>query len=315
VVGPPRRTRRRPVEPCFLTGVHMVVARPRVCLRRARAREATSAAQGDDPSRIREERRCRSFREPAELAPAVGTTRRRGLRWTATWPSGTSGQAVSKAARAAVLGINDGLVTNISLILGVLGATDMPGVVQLAGLASLVAGACSMAVGEYVSVRAQVELLERLLVEERQAIRTNPERERALLQDTMQRHGFHEATARAAIKELAGDPERALAVYARAVLGVNPEELGSPWTSALSSLLTFAFGALVPLLPWFITAGSSAVVSSLVLAAGAAVAIGGLLGKLTDGRWMRSALRQLLVVTIASAITFLIGRLFGTTVS
>jgi vacuolar iron transporter family protein len=102
----------------------------------------------------------------------------------------------SGAARAAVLGINDGLVTNISLILGVVGATEMPGVVQLAGLASLVAGACSMAVGEYVSVRAQVALLERLLVEERQAIRANPERERALLQDTMQRHGFHEATAR-----------------------------------------------------------------------------------------------------------------------
>jgi vacuolar iron transporter family protein len=221
----------------------------------------------------------------------------------------------SGAARAAVLGINDGLVTNISLILGVVGATDTPGVVQLAGLASLVAGACSMAVGEYVSVRAQVELLERLLVEERQAIRANPERERALLQDTMQRHGFHEATARAATKELSGDPERALAVYARAVLGVNPEELGSPWTSALSSLLTFAFGALVPLLPWFITTSSSAVVSSLVLAGGAAVAIGGLLGKLTDGRWMRSALRQLLVVTLASAITFLVGRLFGTMVS
>jgi len=79
--------------------------------------------------------------------------------------------------------------------------------------------------------------------------------------------------------------------------------------------LMFAFGALVPLLPWFITTGSSAVISSLVLAAGAAVAIGGLLGKLTDGRWMRSALRQLLVVTLASAITFLVGRLIGTTVS
>lgn len=102
----------------------------------------------------------------------------------------------SGATRAAVLGINDSLVTNISLILGIVGATDTPSVVQLAGLASLVAGACSMAVGEYVSMRAQVELLERLLVEEREAIRTNPEREQALLQDTLQRHGFNEATAR-----------------------------------------------------------------------------------------------------------------------
>jgi VIT1/CCC1 family predicted Fe2+/Mn2+ transporter len=218
----------------------------------------------------------------------------------------------SGAVRAAMLGINDGLVTNISLILGVVGAAATPEVVQLAGLASLVAG--SMAVGEYISMRAQVELLERLLVEEREAIRTNPEREHAVLQDTMQRHGFDEATARAATRDLSGDPERALTVYSRAVLGVNPEEFGSPWASALSSLITFAVGALVPLVPWFITTGLSAVVSSLVLAGAAAVAIGGLLGQLTGGRWIRSALRQLLVVALASGITFQVGSLFGATV-
>ena len=159
----------------------------------------------------------------------------------------------SGAARAAVLGINDGLVTNISLILGVVGATASADVVQLAGLASLVAGAGSMAVGEYVSMRAQVELLERLLTEEREAIRADPERERAILQATLRRHGFDQVTSSAATKDLFRDPERALTVYSRAVLGVNPDELGSPWTSAVSSLLTFAFGALVPLVPWFIT--------------------------------------------------------------
>ena len=213
-----------------------------------------------------------------------------------------------------MLGINDGLVTNISLILGVVGAAATPEVVQLAGLASLVAGAGSMAVGEYISMRAQVELLERLLVEEREAIRTNPEREHAVLQDTMQRHGFDEATARAATRELSRDHGRALTVYSRAVLGMNPEELGSPWTSALSSLVTFAVGALVPLVPWFITTGVSAVVSSLVLAGAATVAIGGLLGQLTRGRWLQSALRQLLVVALPSGITFLVGSLFGAAV-
>jgi VIT1/CCC1 family predicted Fe2+/Mn2+ transporter len=220
----------------------------------------------------------------------------------------------SGAARAAVLGINDGLVTNISLILGIVGATTTPSVVQLAGLASLVAGACAMAVGEYVSMQAQVALFKRLLVEARGAIRADPERARALLQDTLQQHGFREGTARAATRELSGEPEQALAVYSQAVLGVNPEELGSPWIAAVSSLLTFALGALVPLLPWFITSGVSAVGSSLVLAGGAAVVIGALLGKFTDGRWMRSALRHILVIMLSAATTFLLGKLFGTAV-
>jgi phosphatidylserine/phosphatidylglycerophosphate/cardiolipin synthase-like enzyme len=133
-------------------------------------------------------------------------------------------------------------------------------------------------VGEATALLQQVELLDRLLIEARETIRTNPEREHVVLQDTMQRHGFGEATARAATRELSRDPERALTVYSRAVLGMNPEELGSPWASALSSLATFAAGALVPLVPWFIATGVSAVVGSLALAVGAALAIGGLLG-------------------------------------
>src|SRR5882672_4511021 len=153
----------------------------------------------------------------------------------------------SGAARAAVLGINDGLVTNTALILGVVGATDAGGVVQLAGFASLVAGACSMAVGEYVSMRAQVELLERLLNDERQAMQADPERERAVIRDTLEQHGFEPETAERASRELARNVDRALAVYSRAVLGVNPDELGSPWAAALSSFVAFAAGALIPL--------------------------------------------------------------------
>src|SRR5215813_8952734 len=101
----------------------------------------------------------------------------------------------SGAARAAVLGINDGLVTNVSLILGVVGADATGDVVRIAGLASLVAGACSMAVGEYVSMRAQVELLERLVGDEREAMRTAPERMRRILRDALERHGFERRTA------------------------------------------------------------------------------------------------------------------------
>jgi VIT1/CCC1 family predicted Fe2+/Mn2+ transporter len=220
----------------------------------------------------------------------------------------------SGEARAAVLGVNDGLVTNTSLILGVAGATAAADVVQLAGLASLVAGAGSMAIGEWVSMRAQVELLERLLGEERAAIEADPERERAILQNAMRRAGFDDATCARATDSLFRDPERALSVYARAVLGVNPDELGSPWRSAISSLVAFSLGAVVPLAPWFFAAGAFAIASSLGVAAVAALLIGGLLGQLTGGRWLRGALRQLLFVVAAAGVTFFAGKLFGTAV-
>jgi vacuolar iron transporter family protein len=220
----------------------------------------------------------------------------------------------SGEARAAVLGVNDGLVTNTSLILGVAGATAAPDVVQLAGLASLVAGAGSMAIGEWVSMCAQVELLARLLGEERAAIEADPERERAILQNAMRRAGFDDATCARATDSLFRDPERALSVYARTVLGVNPDELGSPWRSAISSLVAFSLGAVVPLAPWFFAAGAVAIAGSLGVAAVAALVIGGLLGQLTGGRWLRGALRQLLFVVAAAGVTFFAGKLFGTAV-
>jgi len=220
-------------------------------------------------------------------------------------------QVQSGAARAAVLGINDGLVTNTALILGVVGATDAAGLVRLAGLASLVAGACSMAAGEYVSMRAQVELLQRLVEEERQAMAQDPARERAVIRGTLERSGFTPAIAERVSQDLAKDPERALGVYSRAVLGVNPDELGSPSTSALSSMVAFATGALIPLLPWFIAPRATAIAASLALSGLAAIGVGGTLGYLSNGRVVASALRQLLIVALASAVTFVIGELLS----
>jgi vacuolar iron transporter family protein len=220
----------------------------------------------------------------------------------------------SGEARAAVLGVNDGLVTNTSLILGVAGASAAPDVVQLAGLASLIAGAGSMAIGEWVSMRAQVELLERLLAEEREAIKADPERERAILQRTLRRHGFDDDICLRATDGLFRDSDRALRVYARAVLGVNPDEMGSPWRAAISSLVAFSLGAVAPLAPWFFAAGNAAIAASLAVAAVAALVIGGLLGQLTGGRWLRGALRQLLLVVAAAGVTFFVGKLFGTAV-
>ncbi len=217
----------------------------------------------------------------------------------------------SGAARAAVLGINDGLVTNTALILGVVGATDAVGVVQLTGLASLVAGACSMAAGEYVSMRAQVELLERLLEDERQALIAAPDRERAVIRGTLEKHGFDPAMVEQATRDLTRNVDRALNVYSRAVLGLNPDELGSPRAAALTSAVAFVTGALIPLLPWYLASHPVALGASLALSGLAALGIGGALGHLSNHRVVRSALRQLLIVALASAVTYLVGRLLG----
>jgi vacuolar iron transporter family protein len=241
--------------------------------------------------------------EAGEAAQAADDRRQRAV------------EVQSGAARAAVLGVNDGLVTNTAMILGVVGATDATGIVQLAGLASLVAGACSMGAGEYVSMRAQVELLERLLDEERRAMAEDPARERAVIRGALERGGFAPSLAERMTQDLARDPERALGIYSRAVLGVNPDELGSPWTSAFSSVVSFAAGALVPLLPWYVVPRPTALVTSLALAGLAALGIGGTLGHLSNGRVVWSALRQLVVVALASAVTFLVGKILGVAAS
>src|ERR687886_1874454 len=177
------------------------------------------------------------------------------------------------AARAAVFGISDGLVSNVALILGVAGASPGPGVVRLAGLASLVGGAVSMAAGEYVSMTAQAELLERELEMERLELRRHPESERRELVEIYRSRGIHPDTAEDLAGELMRDPELALETHAREELGIDPNSLGSPRGAAVSSFVTFALGALMPLLPWFFSGGTAAVLASVVLGALAALAV------------------------------------------
>ncbi len=215
----------------------------------------------------------------------------------------------SGATRAAVLGVSDGLVTNVSLILGVAGAQASGHFVQLAGLASLVAGAASMAAGEYVSMAAQVELLQRLLGEFRAHLEAEPEHARADLEQFIRKGGVLPATAANASKQISMVPDRALAVYARS-LGLDPEELGSPWKAAITSLVTFAAGALVPLVPWFFWTGTRAGVASLLLGAAAAVGVGATLGYLGGRNLAWSAGRQLLVLMLAAGATWGAGHLF-----
>jgi VIT1/CCC1 family predicted Fe2+/Mn2+ transporter len=215
------------------------------------------------------------------------------------------------AARAAVFGISDGLVSNVALILGVAGASPGAGVVRLAGLAGLIGGAVSMAAGEWVSMTAQSELLERELKMEALELRRHPQGEREELVQIYQSRGVARDTAERLATEMMRDPELALETHAREELGIDPNELGSPLGAAVSSFLAFAVGALVPLLPWFFASGTAALIASIVLGAITAVVVGALLAGFTGRPVARTALRQLLFSAVPAAITFALGAIVG----
>jgi VIT1/CCC1 family predicted Fe2+/Mn2+ transporter len=215
------------------------------------------------------------------------------------------------AARAAVFGISDGLVSNVALILGVAGASPGAGVVRLAGVAGLIAGAVSMAAGEWVSMTAQSELLERELKMEAVELRRRPESERRELVQIYRSRGVEPETAERLASEMMRDPDLALETHAREELGIDPNELGSPLGAAVSSFLAFAVGAVVPLLPWFFSGGGAALAVSIVLGALAALSVGAALAGFTGRSVVRSALRQLLFAAVPAAITFAIGAAVG----
>jgi VIT1/CCC1 family predicted Fe2+/Mn2+ transporter len=219
------------------------------------------------------------------------------------------------AARAAVFGVSDGLVSNVSLILGFAGAAPAPAVVRLAGIAGLISGACSMAAGEYVSVRAQAELFSRELEVEAAEIAADPEGEQEELTAIFTARGVEPDTAEELSRELMRTPELALQTHAREELGIDPDELGSPVSAAVSSLLSFALGALVPLVPWFVAAGGTAILASALLGALAALVIGATLARFTGRSVLRSALRQLTVAALAGGVTLAVGAAVGVTVS
>jgi VIT1/CCC1 family predicted Fe2+/Mn2+ transporter len=214
-------------------------------------------------------------------------------------------------ARASVFGASDGLVSNVSLILGVAGANPTGSFVRLAGIAGLIAGAVSMAAGEYVSMRAQAELFERELEIERRAIRTNPGLETVELSQIYESRGIDPGTARKMASELMRDPDRALEAHAREELGIDPESLGSPVGAAASSFLAFSVGALLPLLPWFVADGWPAIIASVVLGVLGAGVLGFALGTFTGKSRLFSAGRQILIASVAAGVTFGIGSLLG----
>lgn len=215
------------------------------------------------------------------------------------------------SARAAVFGVNDGLVSNVALVLGVAGASPGAGFVRLAGLVGLIGGAVSMAAGEYVSMRAQAELLERELEVERSELDRNPVHETQELTELYRSRGMDQQQASLLAEHLMSDPEMALQTHAREELGIDPDGLGAPWGAAGSSFVAFAMGAVVPLTPWFIASGKGAVVASVVLAVVAALAVGAALAHFTGRSAIRSALRQAGIASFAAAVTWVLGNLVG----
>ncbi len=215
-------------------------------------------------------------------------------------------------ARAAVFGVSDGLVSNVALILGMAGAHASPGAVRLAGIAGLIAGSFSMAAGEYVSMRAQSELMLRELDVERQAIRHDPEIERRELAAIYESRGIDSDMADELSSKMMRDPELALETHAREELGIDPARTGNPLQAAASSFVMFAVGAVLPLLPWLFTSGNAAILGSVVLGAVGAFTVGAALAHFTGRSWLWSANRQLLISGIAALVTYSVGHLVGT---
>jgi VIT1/CCC1 family predicted Fe2+/Mn2+ transporter len=215
------------------------------------------------------------------------------------------------AARAAVFGISDGLVSNVSLVLGVVGASSGNNFVRLAGLAGLLGGAFSMSAGEYVSMRAQRELFQREIEIERRELSRRPEAERRELGLIYQRRGLDPEMASELADKMMATPAMALETHAREELGINMASLGSPWQAAISSFVTFAFGALIPLLPFVFIHTRAAIYTAIALAAVAALGIGVALSYFTGRSWRWSAARQLLVCAAAGAATYGVGSLIG----
>lgn len=224
------------------------------------------------------------------------------------------GRWASGKARAAVFGMSDGLVSNLSLVAGVAGASAQRTQVLVGGLAGLVGGAISMAIGEYVSVTANRELLERELAVERQEIESDPAGETRELAGIYMQQGIERSLAMSVAEQVMADPTTALEAHAREELGLDPAQLGSPVGAALASFGAFAIGAALPLLPWFVAAGTAAIAVSLVLGVVAAAVLGGGLARLTHRSVWRGVSRQVGLLLCAFVVTTAIGTLVGAAV-
>jgi VIT1/CCC1 family predicted Fe2+/Mn2+ transporter len=215
--------------------------------------------------------------------------------------------------RAAVFGAMDGLVTNTALVAGVGGGGAAPRTIVLSGVAGLVAGAISMALGEYTSVKTQNEQLELEVAKERRELLHHPEEEHAELVGMLRARGVEEGLATEVATQLSRDPEVALRLHVLAELGVSPEDRPSPMTAAVSSFLTVSLGAVLPLLPYLF--GLSLLWVALLCGGLGLVVAGALSSRFTPRPWWFAGLRQLLFGAVAAGATYLVGAAIGVTTS
>lgn len=218
------------------------------------------------------------------------------------------------ALRAATFGINDGLVSNLSLVMGVAGGTGSSKIVLLAGIAGLLAGAFSMAAGEWISVRSQRELYEREIEIEREELAAFPDEERDELAMVYRAKGLDQETAMRLAERIMQRPDAALDTLVREELGLNPNDLASPWVAAGSSFVAFAFGALIPVIPYLIGSGSAALFAAASASAVVLCLVGFSISFFTGRGGFVSAARMLLLGAVAAAVTYGVGTLVGTAI-
>ncbi len=265
--------------------------------------------------------------DAAALAPDESSHARLLQQITRTTKGGLEGSALMQiegrhrgsggnALRAAVLGASDGLLSNLSLVMGVAGAELAGSSILITGFAGLLAGAFSMALGEWLSVQSSRELYQRQIAIEKEEIATAPEEEAEELALIYQARGLDEARARQLSGQIMSDKAGALDTLAREELSIDPKELGgSAWEAAITSFLLFAVGAIVPVAPFLVLHGMSAVVASIVLSAIGLFVIGAITTLFTGRTVLFSGTRQVAFGLIAAAITYGIGHLLGVSIS
>ncbi len=264
----------------------------------SRASEAGRAAIAATPARD-------GVREARGVGNAGEIGRREG--WHRSGRSGT--------LRAVIFGVSDGLVSNLSLVMGVAGAAAQPTFILLAGIAGLLAGASSMAAGEYISMQSQRELFERQIALERAEMEAMPEEEEAELAAVYRSKGFTDEEAARIAHRLFRDPETALDTLVREELGLDPDELGSPWGAAFGSFLAFCVGALVPVVPYLFTGGALAFYAALGASLVGLFAVGAGVSLLTGRSTLYSGLRQVGIGAAAAAVTYAVGSIIGVAVA
>jgi VIT1/CCC1 family predicted Fe2+/Mn2+ transporter len=213
--------------------------------------------------------------------------------------------------RPIVFGANDGLVSNLALVMGVAGATSDTGLIVLAGIAGLIAGAFSMGVGEYISVQSQRELLDYQVAFQRKQLREAPEQERAILARFYVQRGISQADAERFVDAVFREPDHAVRLLIFEEVGLDERSIGSPVAAAAGSFVAFTGGAFVPLLPYLLATGVSAFGASLAVSLAALAMLGGAIAVLTRRPIPYGAVRQVALGGVAAAVTFVVGQAIG----